>query len=108
MSWNGIQIDLNKINGWRFITIILAVILIIFMWTGYGLKNQLAEQVVAISNYQKDSVTFTVTVNELGQELSTQKSIVTIKTKEIQKILLEKSELTEINHQIKIKANTQP
>jgi len=107
MSWDNIKIDFGEINGWKFITIILTVLIGIFMWTGYGLKNQLEQQVIAINNYQKDSVTFTVKVNKLGQELSIQKSVVTIKTKEIQQILLEKSELVELNHQIKIKSSTQ-
>ena len=106
-NWEGIRIDFGKINGWKFITIILAAVLMMFMWTGYGMQNQLAQQVIALDNYQKDSVTFTRTINELGEEISTQTSIVTVKTKEIQQLLLSNSDLAELNHQIKIKAKTQ-
>jgi len=106
MSWDGIKIDFGKINGWKFITIILAAVLMMFMWTGYGHVKQLEDQAIIISDYQKDSVTFTRTINELGQEVATQTSMVTIKTKQVQKLLLDSSNLASINHQIKIQSQT--
>ena len=105
-NWEGVKVDFGKINGWKFVTIILAVLIGVFMWTGYGMQNQLSQQVLAINKYQKDSVTFTRTINSLGQEVSTQTSIIIVKTKEVQKLLLANSDLSELNHQIKIKSQT--
>jgi len=106
MSWDNIKIDFGKINGWKFITIILAAVLMMFMWTGYGQMGLIKDQLLVINNYQKDSVTFTKTINKLGQEVSTQTSMVTIKTKQIQKLLLDSSNLASINHQIKVQSET--
>lgn len=106
MSWDGIQIDFNKLNGWKFLTIILAVVLIFYMWTSRGQTKELEQSILAISEYQKDSVVFSKTINALGQEVSTQKSIIVTKNKSYEKILLTNSELKELNHQIKINAET--
>ena len=101
MSWDGIRIDFGKINGWKFVSILLTVIIVIFMWTQKQTVTELNNNISQLDVYRKDSISFTKTINALGQEVSTQKSIVVTKTKETEKVLLENSQLTSLNQQLK-------
>ena len=106
MSWDNIKIDFGKINGWKFISILLTIIIVVFLWTGKQRENELMSAVETISQYKSDTIKFKTIINDQNQEIATQQSIITVRTKQTQKVLMENSTLKELNHQVKMASAT--
>lgn len=106
MSWDGIKIDFGKINGWKFVSILLTIIIVFFLWTHGNTVSQLENSITQLDHYQKDSITFTKTINALGEEVSVQKSIIVTKNKQTEKVLLANSQLSTLNQQLKFENKT--
>lgn len=101
---DNISIDLNKINTWRFISILLVVVVIFSMRECNINEVQLGDFHVKMKDYEDKTMAYQITVNEQGETISTQKVMLIARDKTIEEELLKNSNLSEVNTQIKLQS----
>ena len=102
MTFDAVKINLNSINTWRFTSILLVVVLIFAMRECHISEISVGDNYIKLDQYKKEAMAYNKTINKLGQEVTYQEAVLIDKNKVIEKQILENSNLSKLNRQIKL------
>lgn len=99
------NVKLKNLPVRNIVIVLQAVVILILLFKGKDMISA-EEHQLKVSQYLKSEQEFKTKINKQGQELAYQKQVLIDKDKDLQRLLLENSDLNKLNSQIKFESLT--